>query len=106
MDMSGLLDGSVDQSPRKEYLYYTSQGEIEGLRQGKWKLLVKNKRPPQNRPNAKPAPPEILLFDLSTDIGEQTNLADKNELLVASMRARMEGLDAEITANAREPWHK
>ncbi|WP_372894395.1 sulfatase [Stieleria sp.] len=106
MDVSGLLTGTWDQTPREEYLYYTSHGAIEGLRKGKWKLLVKKNRPPRNRPNAKVPPPEILLFDLSQDIGEQTNLASEKPELVASMRSRMEELDAEITANAREPWHK
>ena len=106
MDVSGLLTGTWDQTPREEYLYYTSQGAIEGLRKGKWKLLVKKNRPPRNRPNAKVPPPEILLFDLSQDIGEQTNLAGEKPELVASMRSRMEELDSEVTANAREPWQK
>ena len=106
MDVTGLLTGEIEASPRDEYLYYTSQGAIEGIRKGKWKLLVKRKRPPRNRPNAKMPPPEILLFDLSYDIGEQTNLAAENAERVASMRDRMMELDAEITANAREPWRK
>lgn len=106
MDVSGLLLGTQEKSPRNEYLHYTSRGQIEGIRQGKWKLLVKKKQPPRNRPNAKVPAPEILLFDLSEDIGEQNNLADKHAELVESMRARMESLDAEITQNAREPWRK
>lgn len=106
MDVSGLLSGQWDQTPRNEYLYYTSQGEIEGLRKDQWKLLVKKKRPPRNRPDAKVPPPEILLFDLSQDIGEQTNLASANPSIVDSLRSRMEELDAEVTANAREPWRR
>jgi arylsulfatase A-like enzyme len=106
MDVAGLLTGTLAQSPRDEYLYYTSQGAIEGIRQGNWKLLVKKKRRPRNRPNADIGPPEVLLFDLSKDIGEQTNLASHNESVVAAMRARMNELDAEVTENAREPWRK
>jgi arylsulfatase A-like enzyme len=106
MDVSGLLLGSREQSPREEYLHYTSRGQIEGIRRGKWKLLVKRTSPPRNRPDAKLPPPEILLFDLSQDIGEQNNLAAEHPELVASLRSRMEALDAEITRNAREPWRK
>ena len=40
MDVSGLWNGTEEQSPRKEFLYYTSQGKIEGIRRGDWKLLV------------------------------------------------------------------
>jgi arylsulfatase A-like enzyme len=106
MDVSGLLTAKTDQSPRDEYLYYTSHGAIEGIRKGDWKLLIKKKRPPRNRPNAKVGPPEVLLFNLSNDIGEKNNLASENKELVASMKARMEELDSEVTANAREPWRK
>ncbi|MCO8121988.1 sulfatase [Stieleria sp. TO1_6] len=106
MDVSGLLDGTATQSPREEYLYYTSQGEIEGIRIGDWKLLVKRPRPPRNRPNAKLPPPEVLLFDVTADVGEQNNVASSNQQRVDSMQTRMTELDAEITANAREPWQK
>ncbi len=41
MDVSRLWMGTDVQSPRKEFVYYTAQGEVEGIRQGNWKLLVK-----------------------------------------------------------------
>ena len=106
MDVSGLINGSIEESPRDEYLHYTSQGQIEGIRIGDWKLLIKQKRRPRNRPRANVGPPEILLFNLIKDVGEQNNLAEEKSDLVASMRARMEELDAELTANARAPWRK
>ena len=40
----GLLQGKIEAPVRKEFLYYTSRGDIEGIRQGRWKLLVKKKR--------------------------------------------------------------
>ena len=40
----GLLQGKIDAAVRKEFLYYTSRGDIEGIRQGRWKLLVKKKK--------------------------------------------------------------
>lgn len=106
MNMSGLLDGSLEVSPRDEYLYYTSRGQIEGIRQGRWKLLVKV---PRQRGKNKPAnPPKttVLLFDLLSDVEEQNNLADDQPERVVEMRQRMMELDSEITENARSPWMK
>jgi len=108
LDVSGLWKATATQSPRDEFLHYTSRGVLEGLRNGNWKLLVKKPRRPRN-PNAKQAnnrQPQIFLFDLSTDLAEQNNLAGAKPDIVKKLRARMESLDAEITKNARPPWFK
>jgi hypothetical protein len=47
-----------------------------------------------------------MLFDLSVDVGEQTNLASSNPEIVDAMRRRMHELDSEIEANARSAWEK
>ena len=108
MDVSGLWLGTAEKSPRSEFIHYTSQGNLEGLRQGNWKLLVKKPRINRNRPRnqRQSRPPQIMLFDLSTDLGEQNNVAAQNPEIVKKLRARMEALDAEITENARAPWTK
>ena len=103
LDASALLTGKA-KSPRQEFLYYTSRGEIQGLRQGKWKLLVK--KPRNARKNRKATVPEVLLFNLIADMGEKNNLAKANPALVQKLTNRMDELDAEITRNARAPWHK
>jgi arylsulfatase A len=102
MDVSGLWKGATKKTPRKEFLHYTSRGAIEGLRSGDWKLLVK--KPRQNQP--KNRSPQIFLFDLGKDVGEQNNLAQTNPKVVKTLQARMEALDAEIKKNARMPWFK
>ena len=116
LDVSGLWLGTATESPRKEFVYYTAQGAVEGLRQGDWKLLVKmsaaprpsqdtnSKSPPEAR--QKPQEPELLLFDLKNDLGEKNNLAAAQPEVVGRLRARLEDLDAEITRNARAPWMK
>ena len=107
MDVSGLWMGTAEESPRDEFVYYTSQGELEGIRRGDWKLLVKKPRVPRNQRRAAAAkPPQILLFDLGQDVGEQNNVAEANPDIVKRLRSRMEELDAEITRNARAPWTK
>ena len=101
VNVSGLWKGTEKNSPRTEFLHYTSRGDLEGIRSEKWKLLIKK---PRRNPNNKP--PEVFLFDLSKDLGEQNNLAEAKPAVVRDLRARMETLDAEITKNARSPWLK
>lgn len=105
LNISDLLTQSTP-SPRKEYLYYTSKGDIEGIRQGKYKLLIKYPRRKKNEPRKLSATPEVLLFDLLKDLGEQHSLVEKHPDLVAKLKARMLELDAEVTNNARAPWVK
>jgi len=105
MDVSGLWTGKQKKSPRNEFLHYTSHGVIEGIRQGKWKLLVKKQRKPRNAKQGwKPKPPQIMLFDLSKDVGEQNDLAEAHPEVLSKLQARMLELDAEITENARPTW--
>ncbi len=109
MDVSGLWMGTEEKSPREEFVHYTSRGDLEGIRRKNWKLLVKKPRAPRNQKNAPPQapkPPEILLFDLSQDLGEMNNVAEANPEIVETLQARMTELDAEITENARAPWVK
>ena len=100
IDVIGLWKGTIKKSPRKEFLHYTSRGDIEGLRSGNWKLLVKKPR----RNNARKV--QLHLFDLAKDVGEKNDLAQAKPEIVKELQARMEALDAEITKNARKPWFK
>ena len=84
-------------SPRREFLHYTSRGELEGIRSGDWKLLRKKGR---NKKQTE----TIMLFNLSNDLAEEDNLAPEQPAIVARLSARMLGLDTEIEKNARQPW--
>ncbi len=112
MDVSRLWMETDVQSPRKEFVYYTAQGEVEGIRQGNWKLLVKkpavaNTQAKQSaNSDKKTQEPQLLLFDLATDLGEQFNQAKTNPEIVNRLRTRLAEVDAEITQNARAPWVK
>lgn len=99
IDASSLLTGK-GKSKRNEFIHYTSRGEVEGIRQGRWKLLIKKKRGKgQGRR-------ELLLFDLSQDLGETNNLSTENPEMVGKLEQRMVLLDSEIQKNARSPWFK
>lgn len=105
IDVTGLWMGTAENSPRDEFVYYTSRGDLEGIRQGNWKLLIKKPRDPRKK-SPSTAEPTKLLFDLSVDVGEQNNVAASNPEIVNRLRVRMEESDAEITTNARSPWMK
>lgn len=94
-----LLTGK-GKSKRNEFIYYTSRGEVEGIRQGNWKLLIKKKR------GKSVGKKDILLFDLEKDLGEQNNVSSQRPNIVSKLQSRMEQVDAEITQNARAPWNQ
>jgi arylsulfatase A len=106
IDILKLLEDPTAQSPRKEFLYYSKRGDLEGIRQGKWKLLVRVKHRKKGEPKIDPPQLEMLLYDLSKDIGESLNLAEENPSLIISLDQRMKALDAEISKNARAAWKK
>ena len=98
LDASGLILGT-GRSPRKEFIHYTSRGELEGIRSGEWKLLRK-------KPRNKNQKETVMLFNLINDLGEQNNLASEHPAIVARLSARMNKVDLEIEKNARPPWIK
>jgi arylsulfatase A-like enzyme len=97
VDISALLTGDA-KTVREDFLYYTPNGELAGIRQGDWKLLV---RAQSGKNDA-----GMMLFNLATDLGEQHNLAGENPELVGKMQRRMLEIDTAIEAGARPVWKK
>ncbi|MDD7983536.1 sulfatase [Lentisphaera marina] len=104
IDQSALITGKSEKSARNEFIYYSRSGDLEGLRQGKWKLLVKKAKKSKNKKKSQAE--ALFLFDLESDMSEKNNLAEQQTELVAKLKSRMQELDAEITANARPVWTK
>jgi arylsulfatase A-like enzyme len=85
-DVSALLLGVEGAgSSTDDFLYYTSQGEIAGIRRGPWKLLLEADE----------------LYHVEHDVSEQWDLSEENAELVAELRELALRRDAEITAAAR-----
>lgn len=101
LDVSQTLQG--DQSPRDEFVYYSAQGRLEGIRMGDWKYLQKSQG---NRKNPGSLKTIRFLFDLSSDLGEKTNLIEQESERAQRMKERMVAIDQEITMNARPVWRK
>ena len=77
------LMGRKDQQKKHEYLYCASQegATSVGVRYGKWKLVKYNANP-RKRKKQDRVIPGWRLYDLSEDIGEKNNLADKHPEVV------------------------
>lgn len=91
LDVSATISGNAD-SARNEFVHYTAQGALDGIRRDGWKLLKRE--------------PQALLFHLSEDLSEAHDLAAQHPEKVKALAARMREIDAEITANARPVWRR
>ena len=85
-NISSLLLGEEGAtSPTSDFLYYTSHGELAGIRRGPWKLLLASGE----------------LFHVENDVSEQWSAAEKLPELVAELEALARRHDLEIEAGAR-----
>ena len=100
LDASQLMLGK-GQSPRNEFVFYSSQGKLEGLRQGDFKLRISKPRQRGKNKNKAAAKETIELYNLKDDISESKNLADSMPEKVQTLKKRMEELNAEITKEVR-----
>jgi len=93
MDVGGILLGREGAKSPHDILYYGTgdAGDGSGVRQGNWKL-VRYRQTGQLI---------VELYDLSKDIGEQTNLAVKEPERVKSMIVLMDAHTQEIKAHSR-----
>jgi arylsulfatase A len=104
LDLLPLLLGETEASPRRElYLYYGR--ELHAVRRGRWKLHV-----PHGYPSYEGQPPGrdgfpgptvrretgYALYDLETDIGERTDLAELRPDVVAELKALAEKARADL----------
>lgn len=85
-DISALLASEPNAvSPTDAFLYYTSQGELAGIRRGPWKLLLESGQ----------------LYNVEQDIGEQRDQSERKPKLIAELLELARQLDTQITTNAR-----
>jgi arylsulfatase A len=108
-DMSALLAGTSQQSPRDAH-YYFSGNRLEAVRRGPWKLAVVPQPIAQHKKNGPPPLPASLdqpwLYNLDSDIGEQNNVAETYPAVVADLKALFLAMQEELEnprSSARRP---
>ena len=95
IDTSQLMLGA-EKSPRNEFVYYSSRGELNGLRQGDFKLRIAKPRKKKGQ-KGPVGPATVELYNLKDDISEKVNLAEKMPEKVKALKERMEDLDVQLS---------
>lgn len=100
-DIWPLMSGQSNaKTPHDSYVLMHGAGTV---RMGKWKFYPwKEKKMGRDAPVGRPPSPQRnQLYDIESDIGETTNLADKHPRVVAKMQEAYLTHVAEIEANRR-----
>lgn len=94
-DLSAVLFGQTDQSPREAH-YYFSGYNLQAVRQGPWKLAIATQPESMGKNAGDDATKNPRLYNLDQEIGELTNLADRHPEVVAKLRSLADKMDAQI----------
>ena len=98
-DISSLLLGQSSTSPHDAF-YYFNGIKLQAVRSGPWKLAVVQ-RPKEVQDEAAPFTPR--LYNLDTEIGEQTNVAADHPEVVARLQQLVARMDADLGATGNGP---
>ena len=99
-DIGPLVSGRPGaRTPHEAFFYYSAYGDLSAVRSGKWKLHIKI--PAYGRAPAKEKEAVPALYDLSADVGEQTNVAADHPDVVERLTKMAAEFDAQLTKDAR-----
>ena len=85
VDQTALLLGKSEAGARDNFCYFC-QNELHGVRKGKWKLLLPDRKRFYGYVKDKGSR-AVELYDLKSDIGEKKNVAGDNPEIVAELLA-------------------
>ena len=102
-DVSQLLLGKTNKSPRTEWFYYQGT-RLKAVRSGKWKLAIER----QSFGMGMKQEPEDLqlgnrLYNLDTDLGETKSVFDQHPDVVEKLRAMAEKMKEDIGSGKPGP---
>jgi len=89
VDQTDLLLGKSKEGARKDF-YYFCMNELQGVRKGKWKLLMAERKKYRGFVKERGAG-QVELYDLEADVGETTNLAERHPEVTREMLAYAKG---------------
>ena len=96
-DLSPLLADPAAPAVRDTHLYFTAGQKLEAIRQGNWKLFL---LAPVRR-KGEPLRPALSLYDITTDLAEQQNVAEKHPDIVARLTKEAAERLAELESHKR-----
>ncbi len=88
-NITDIMTGASTDSPYGAFYYYSTDKYLHAVRSGKWKLFFRNGKNHSSTPlNA--------LYDLSTDIGESSNVYSSNPDIVSNLTVLANQIIADI----------
>jgi len=112
LDIWPLMSGQAGAKSPHEALFFYWGKELQAVRSGKWSLHLPHAyRTLGGKPGGKggkPAPyvqgkTPLALFDLSADISQQNDVADKNPDVVKKLTALADAFKKDMSKTARQP---
>jgi len=108
-DIWPLLAGKPDAKSLHEAIYYLRGRGVNGVRLGDWKYRIATDKPPkEKRSKRQPAsdrkPKKVnveTLYNLSDDIGEQTNLIDEYPEIAQRLKRQLATFETDLRKNLR-----
>ena len=82
-DLSPILKGTSQKSPREEFFYWT-RAKLNAVRQGPWKMHVEQQAPVRYGKTVKLDKPE--LYHVESDISEKYDLANDNPAKITQLQ--------------------
>ncbi len=98
-DVSPILLGKSKTSPREAH-YYFSGYNLQAVRQGQWKLAITPQNDAADKTTVEASKINPRLYNLSMDIGETTNVADKHPEVIQKLNALAAKMNEEIAGKA------
>ncbi|EGF29375.1 arylsulfatase A [Rhodopirellula baltica WH47] len=108
-DIGSLLAGKPDAKSPHEAIYYLRGRGVDGIRVGDWKYRMatdkapkvkKSKKQPAAESQSKKVSVETL-YNLSDDIGENTNLIDEHPEIARRLKRKLATFETELRKNLR-----
>ena len=104
-DLSPVLFGTSTESPREAH-YYFSGYNLQAVRQGQWKLAIAPQTDAADKTTVEASKTNPRLYNLDSDVGETTSVADKHPGVVERLTALVARMNDEIggpAPRARRP---
>ncbi|WP_338030244.1 sulfatase/phosphatase domain-containing protein [Fimbriiglobus ruber] len=98
-DLSPVLFGTGTESPREAHYYFNGYN-LQAIRQGPWKLAIAPQPESLTAGATDDTKTNPRLYNLDTDIGETTNVADQHPDVVRKLQALAAKMNEEIGGNA------